>query len=61
MSAQKKSAAMYQDGQRWYFAENDTIAEITTGVAAFTVTGQYLKAKPDGYAPDNLRSLKECP
>jgi hypothetical protein len=64
------------DGKRWIVAEDKAIEGIKSGEWAFFVNvggkqvdvviashngRQYLKTFPDGYAPNNLLSLPECP
>lgn len=64
------------NGQQWYVLEDNAIAAIEAGKWSFytNVNGhsvwivvashngrKYLKTEPDGYAPDNLLSLQECP
>ena len=64
------------DGSRWKVDETTAINGIEAGKWAFYVsvdghsvwvvvathTGRkYLKTQPDGYSPDNLLSLPECP
>ena len=63
-------------GQRYYYRENDAILRIESGRNKFWTTadgksvwvvvasyngGKYLKTEPDGYAPNNLLALPECP
>ena len=64
------------DGSRWRLPEDDAIRGIETGKYAFWTQGggkvadvivathlgrKYLKTVADGYSPDNLLSLPECP
>jgi hypothetical protein len=64
------------DGSRWKVDEATAISGIETGKWAFYVSvdnhsvwvviathngRKYLKTQPDGYSPDNLLSLPECP
>jgi hypothetical protein len=64
------------DGSRWYLPENDAIAGIDLGKWRFWTAGggksvwvviathagrRYLKTEPDGFHPNNLLSLPECP
>ena len=65
------------DGTRWRLSEEDAIAGIEQGkwtffvsvngksvnvIIAKTETGRkYLKTESDGYIPNNLLSLPECP
>jgi len=61
---------------RWWRAEDDAIADVERDPSAYYVhvgthsvwvivathNGcKYLKTTPDGYSPDNLLSLPECP
>ena len=64
------------DGSRWKLTEADAIAGIQAGRYSFFVNAagrrvgvivavhqgrRYLKTVADGYAPNNLLSLPECP
>lgn len=64
------------NGKRWWLSENDAIYGIEAGKWAFytNVGGRsvwvivavydgrkYLKTQADGYEPNNLLSLPECP
>lgn len=64
------------DGTRWKMTEENAIRSIETGEYAFFVLvngrevdvvvaahegRKYLKTTADGYAPNNLLSLPECP
>lgn len=64
------------NGQRWKRAEADAIADVkrdrqsyytsVNGKSAWVVVAthkgrEYLKTQNDGYSPDNLLSLPECP
>lgn len=66
----------FQGGSRWYLTEDNAISGIDTGKYRFytSVGGRsvwiviashngrrYLKTEADGYAPNNLLSLPECP
>ena len=63
-------------GKRWRLTEADAIQSIKSGKYAFYVSQggrtvavviakhngrEYLKTEADGYRPDNLLSLNECP
>ena len=63
-------------GSRWKLAENVAIINIKNGLEEYFVVAngksvdivietyngrEYLKTKADGYAPNNLLSLNECP
>jgi hypothetical protein len=63
-------------GERWRLPEDEAIRSIENGKYEFYVVvknveaevviavhngRKYLKTKPDGYAPNNLLSLPECP
>ena len=64
------------NGQRWYDLENNIISFISMGIHTYYVVvdgkqvivivaehnqRKYLKTVPDGYAPNNLLNLPECP
>ncbi len=65
------------DGKRWKLSEDDAIKAIENGTDQFYVSvggrtvdvivanhegrRKYLKTTADGYSPDNLLSLGECP
>ena len=64
------------DGRAWYLPEDQAIADIKAGIYSFytNVNGrvadvivalhngrEYLKTTADGYSPDDLLSLAECP
>lgn len=64
------------DGTRWELTEQQAIFDIKTGKYSFYVSvnnrtvdvviavhlgREYLKTTADGYAPDNLLNLVECP
>ena len=64
------------NGARWYRAEEDAIRDVEADPTAYytSVNGKsvwivvakhngrkYLKTEPDGYSPDNLLALPECP
>ncbi len=66
----------YHGGSRWYLSEDEAIRDIDAGKYRFypSVSGhsvwiiiashngrRYLKTEADGYAPNNLLSLPECP
>lgn len=63
-------------GAGWKHSESDAIRWIKNGIESYYVTKggrtvrvvvavhngrEYLKTEPDGYSPDNLLALKECP
>jgi hypothetical protein len=63
-------------GAGWYRTEDEAIREIQNGTNTFFVSAgarqaevivahhlgrPYLKTNADGYSPDNLLSLSECP
>jgi hypothetical protein len=63
-------------GARWWRAENDAIADVERDASSYYVTvngksvwvvvathigRKYLKTEADGYVPNNLLSLPECP
>lgn len=65
-----------ENGSRWKRTEDAAIAHIKNGTEEYYVmvggksvdvivakhgTREYLKTKDDGYAPNNLLSLEECP
>jgi hypothetical protein len=67
---------MNADGTRWKLSEDDAIEHIAAGkyqffvkvggrevgvVVAKHLDRKYLKTEADGYAPNNLLSLPECP
>jgi Protein of unknown function (DUF3892) len=64
------------DGTRWKLSEAEAIRDIKLGKYSFYVSvngrtvnviiavhegREYLKTEADGYAPDNLLSLPDCP
>ena len=64
------------DNSRWRLTEDEAIKAIEDGKYEFFVSvngktvnvvvakhkeRKYLKTEPDGYSPDNLLSLPECP
>lgn len=64
------------DNSRWSLSEDDAIRDIKNGTYEFYVTAngrtvnvivathngrEYLKTTADGYSPDNLLVLPECP
>ncbi|KRP85882.1 hypothetical protein AOQ72_04390 [Bradyrhizobium yuanmingense] len=64
------------NGQRWWMTEDDAIRHIENGTYSFFVMvngrrvdvvvaqhkgRKYLKTTADGYAPNNLLNLPECP
>ena len=63
-------------GSGWYKSEDEAIRDIEDGTNSFYVTvggrtvavkvsthqgRKYLKTEADGYSPDNLLALPECP
>ena len=63
-------------GARWWRAEDDAIADVERDSSSYYVTvngktvwvvvaihngRKYLKTQADGYAPNNLLALPECP
>ncbi len=64
------------NGRRWHLSENEVIGQIESGTNSFYVLvngrsvdvviavhdgRKYLKTTADGYSPNNLLSLNECP
>lgn len=65
-----------QSGYRWKDSEETAIANVKRDPSSYYVSAggrsvwvvvarhngrEYLKTEPDGYSPDNLLSLPECP